>query len=73
MSTRGELIAAGTDVEGVRAFVGADSLAYLSLESLVGATRAPAAAFCRACFDGEYPVPIPQGDEAPAKFVLETR
>ncbi len=73
MSTRGELIAAGTDVDGVRAFVDADSLAYLSLDALVGATRAPAGAFCRACFDGEYPIAIPDGDEAPAKFVLETR
>jgi len=73
MSTREELIAAGTDVEGVREFVGADSLAHLDLDSLVEATGAPKAAFCRACFDGEYPIPIPGGQEAPAKFALETR
>jgi amidophosphoribosyltransferase len=73
MSTRGELIAAGADVEGVREFVAADSLAYLSLDALVAATEAPKAAFCRACWDGEYPVPIPGGDRAPAKFALEPR
>ncbi|HXF56265.1 MAG TPA: amidophosphoribosyltransferase [Actinomycetota bacterium] len=70
MSTREELVAAGTDVEGVRRFVGADSLAYLSLEGLVAATGVPAGAFCRACFDGRYPVAV---EEAPSKFVLERR
>ncbi len=73
MSTRGELIAAGTDVEGVREFVGADSLSHLSLDALVAATEAPRSAFCRACFDGRYPVPIPEGERAPEKFALERR
>jgi len=70
MSTRQELIAAGSAVEDVRVFVGADSLAYLSLEALVASSRAPKALFCRACFDGEYPIPV--GEEEPSKFVLET-
>ena len=70
MSTREELIAANHSVEEIRDFVGADSLAYISLEGLVEATRAPAGTFCRACFDGEYPVPV--GDQMPSKFVLET-
>jgi amidophosphoribosyltransferase len=73
MSTKGELIAAGNDVEGVRAFVAADSLAFLSLDALVAATEAPKSSFCRACFDGEYPVPIPDGVRTPAKFALEPR
>jgi amidophosphoribosyltransferase len=54
----------------VRDFVGADSLAYLSLESLVKATGAPRDSFCRACFDGHYPVPV--GEDEPSKFALET-
>jgi amidophosphoribosyltransferase len=70
MSTRAELIAAGAAVDEVRDFVGADSLAYLSLDSLVTATGAPANSFCRACFDGRYPVPV--GEEEPSKFALET-
>ena len=68
MSTRSELVASDLAMEEVRAFVGADSLGYLSLDSLVGATGSPEEAFCRACFDGEYPVAIPQ--EA-GKFLLE--
>jgi amidophosphoribosyltransferase len=70
MSTREELIAAGTSVQGVRGFLGADSLAYLSLDSLVAATGAASGSFCRACFDGQYPVPVGQGE--PSKFALET-
>jgi len=71
MSTRGELIAAGQAVDGIRDFVGADSLAYLSLPELIGATGAPADALCRACFDGEYPVPVDVDRDIPSKFALE--
>jgi amidophosphoribosyltransferase len=70
MSTREELVAASRDTEEVRQFVGADSLAHLSLDALVAATEAPAGALCRACFDGEYPVPV--GDREPSKFALES-
>jgi amidophosphoribosyltransferase len=69
MSTRQELIAADASVDRVREFVGADSLAYLSLDSLISSTRAPKDAFCRACFDGEYPIPV--GEDELSKFVLE--
>jgi amidophosphoribosyltransferase len=69
MSTRAELVAADAAVEDVRRFVGADSLAYLSLGELVAATGAPEDSFCRACFDGRYPIPV--GDGA-SKFVFES-
>jgi amidophosphoribosyltransferase len=68
MSTRGELIAADQTVDEIRRYVGADSLGYLSLEGMVAATGAGLEGFCRACFDGEYPIPVP--DRA-GKFVLE--
>ena len=71
MSTREELVASDLGVEGVREFIGADSLAYLSLPALVKATGAPADTFCRACFDGEYPISVPK--QAPSKHVLERR
>jgi amidophosphoribosyltransferase len=68
MSTREELVASSMSVDEIRSFIGADSLAYLSLPALVAATEAPGDAFCRACFDGEYPIPIPQGA---SKHLLE--
>jgi amidophosphoribosyltransferase len=69
MSTRQELVASDLSVEEVREFVGADSLAYLDLDDLVESTGSTAGEFCRACFDGEYPVPIPERE--PTKLLLE--
>ena len=41
--------------------IGADSLAYLSIPGLMRAVgRGTIDQFCRACFDGAYPVPVPQ-------------
>jgi amidophosphoribosyltransferase len=68
MPTRQELIAADLTVEQIRAYVAADSLGYLSLEGMVGAAGGEKQTFCRACFDGEYPIPVPEGA---GKFVLE--
>ncbi|HEY7283608.1 MAG TPA: amidophosphoribosyltransferase [Actinomycetota bacterium] len=69
MSTRQELVASDLSVEEVREFVGADSLAYLDLDDLVESTGSGSGEFCRACFDGEYPVPIPELE--PTKLLLE--
>jgi amidophosphoribosyltransferase len=56
-----ELIASGKSVEEVRGHIGADSLAYLSIPGLIRAIgRGTSDEFCRACFDGSYPVPVPQ-------------
>ena len=55
-----ELIAAGRSIEEIRAQLGADSLAYLSLEGLQLAIERPADRFCRACLTGGYPVPVPE-------------
>jgi amidophosphoribosyltransferase len=65
-----ELIASRMDVDGIRSFVGADSLAYLSIGGVLDAIDLPRSRFCFACFDGEYPVPVPY-DVASHKFVLE--
>ena len=70
MATRAELIGSGLTVEEIRDFVGADSLAYLSLDALVSTTHKPKTSLCRACFDGEYPVPVPQEQLASGKDVL---
>ncbi|HET7868857.1 MAG TPA: amidophosphoribosyltransferase [Actinomycetota bacterium] len=68
MPTRHELVASDLSVEEIRRFVGADSLGYLSLDGMVAATGAPRDDFCRACFDGEYPIEVPEGA---GKFLLE--
>ena len=47
----------GYDVEQVRQFVGADSLAYLSYESLLKA-GGDTNDFCSACFDENYPTAV---------------
>jgi amidophosphoribosyltransferase len=65
-----ELIAAHKSVEEIREFVDADSLAYLSIGGVLQALDLPRERFCFACFDGNYPVPVPY-DVANHKFLLE--
>ncbi len=54
-----ELIANGRTVEEVCEHIGATSLAYLSHDGLVEATRRPVSGLCRACLTREYPTPVP--------------
>jgi amidophosphoribosyltransferase len=68
MPTRQELIGADLAVEEIRTYVGADSLGYLSQAGMMEATGEPPSDLCAACFDGEYPIAIP---EHAGKFVLE--
>jgi amidophosphoribosyltransferase len=56
-----QLIASRRSVDEVRAFVGATSLAYLSLEGLTAATGRAASSLCRACLTREYPTRVPEG------------
>jgi amidophosphoribosyltransferase len=65
-----ELIAARLDLDGIRDFLGADSLAYLSIGGVLTALDLPRERFCFACFDGRYPVPVPY-DVSRHKFILE--
>lgn len=54
--TREELIASSHSVEDIRKFIGADSLGYLSQNSLYWfEKKAPREWFCDACFTGDYP------------------
>jgi len=74
-SAEGELIAATRSVQEIRAAVGADSLAYLSVpalhETVTGLPDWPVAErLCMACFTGEYPVDV---SGARGKFELEAR
>ena len=69
-STSGELIAAGRSIKQLTQFLNLDTLDYLSLEGLLEATGIdhPESNFCKACFDGCYPVSF---DENLSKYCLE--
>ena len=54
-----ELIANNKTVEEVRDYIGATSLAFISHDGLVEATRRPESELCRACLTREYPTPVP--------------
>ena len=58
MATYRELIAAQKTIPEIKDFIGADSLAYLSVEGLVKAVGLPRDNFCLACFTGDYPMPV---------------
>lgn len=60
MATQTELIAAHKSLDEICADIGADSLAYLTIEGMMTALKAEAG-YCNACFHGEYPfsTPIP--------------
>ncbi len=53
---RRELIAASQSVEEIRAYVGADSLGYLSEKGMLSCLQTPPQNFCTACFSGNYRV-----------------
>jgi amidophosphoribosyltransferase len=57
---RDELIAARQPVEEIRSFLGADSLGYLSLESLRAAVEDKEGKFCTSCYTGSYPTELVQ-------------
>src|SRR6201984_1881351 len=59
-----ELIAANKTVEEIREFIGADSLAYLSLEGLKQACgESESLTYCSACYTGKYPTPLVDVEE----------
>ena len=69
-ASRAELIANGLSVEEICTSISADSLAFVTLDALVGATEQKKEHLCRACFDGVYPVELPAEDRI-GKSVLE--
>lgn len=62
ISRTSELIAAHKSVEEIREYIGADSLAFLSLEGLVETigmkADAPYGGLCVAYFNGDYPTSL---------------
>ena len=55
---REHLIATQHTTDEIRELIGADSLAYLSMEGMVESVGG-GDTFCKACFDGDYPMEVP--------------
>lgn len=48
--------------ETIREAIGADSLGFVTIDEMVAATEQPRAELCCACFDGKYPLGLPEGN-----------
>jgi amidophosphoribosyltransferase len=69
MPSRDEFVANDRTVEEIAREIGADSLAYLSLDGVYEAVGTPREIHCDACFSGEYP--LGDGGDGNGKFALE--
>jgi amidophosphoribosyltransferase len=58
MASREELIAADRSVEDIREDIGADSLAYLSIDAIAETLSTERSDLCLGCVTGEYPYDI---------------
>jgi amidophosphoribosyltransferase len=65
--SRAELIGGTKSIDRIREFLGVDSLGYLSLQGLLDC-ETDGSRFCRACFTGQYPVPV---DPTADKLAIE--
>jgi amidophosphoribosyltransferase len=62
--SKSQLIAANKSVDEIREYIGADSLAYLSLEGLrKAAGEGEDVTYCTACYTGKYPTDIVKIEE----------
>jgi amidophosphoribosyltransferase len=68
MPTREELIASSHSVEEIGRWIGADSLAYLSLDGMRDAASGEAGSYCTACWTGEHREPISAVDRRQAEL-----
>jgi amidophosphoribosyltransferase len=69
-ASRAELIANGATIDEISQAIGADSLAYISEDGMIAATRQPRERLCTACFTGQYPIELPGADKL-GKNLLE--
>jgi len=70
--SRTELIAATHTIDEIRKYVGADSLAYLSLDGMgqaVGPSQQKS--YCTSCYTGVYPIAFPRDERAYLQLALK--
>jgi amidophosphoribosyltransferase len=58
ISQREQLLANTMDLAEMRNLIGADSLGFLSIDGLTRIPDGSKSGFCKACFDGKYPVKV---------------
>lgn len=58
LASKRELIAANKSVEEIREFIGADSLGFLDIESLLNSVNISKDKVCLGCFSGNHPIPV---------------
>ena len=68
VAKKSELIAAKMSISEIAEHIGADSLGFLSEDGLMRALNLPESEYCRACFNGKYPVKV---DTSFDKLALE--
>src|SRR5271170_3157047 len=78
---RSKLLASSHSVDEMADLIGADSLAFISIDGLYralgeGARNDDAPKYCDACFTGDYPIPLPdsiQNDNRQLSLLTESR
>jgi amidophosphoribosyltransferase len=68
---RAELIAATHTLEEIRKYLGADSVAYLSLDGLTSSVAHGRERYCTSCYTGVYPVAFPRDEAAYLQLALK--
>lgn len=66
--SRSKLVAAQKSIEEIREMIDADSLVFLTGEALIDAIGLERNQLCTACFDGAYPMDVPEEAD---KFTFE--
>ena len=64
------MIASSQTIEEIRKYVAADSLHYLSLEKMMTVFDDGQEGYCKACFDGRYPVALVDKIPQPSQLDL---
>lgn len=67
MGQNDDLVASRLTIDEIRDHIGADSLAFLSLNGMMRAVG-ESEGYCNACFTGQYPIPV---NSAQAKLAFE--
>ena len=68
LATKDELIAANLEIEEIRKQLGADTLGYISIESLIDAIGIDGENLCLGCITEDYPTEIPEDIEAESYY-----